>query len=77
MVWKRVLAEHPNLLPATNKISIEDARSQWTTHDNVDKWFDDAKLDLIKSGFVRHVLVLDGSGKVESELDFLGEDVKH
>jgi hypothetical protein len=75
-VWKKVLLEYPNSLQAANKISVEDARSQWTTHDNLDNWFDDAKLDLIKSGLVRDVLVLDGSGKVESELDFRGEDVK-
>ena len=60
----------------SNKISVEDARSQWTTHGNLDKWFDDAKLDLLKSGLVRDILVLDGHGKVESELDFRGEDVK-
>jgi hypothetical protein len=75
-VWRKVLLEYPNSLQAANKISVEDARSQWTTHDNLDKWFDDAKLDLLKSGLVRDILVLDGHGKVESELDFRGEDVK-
>jgi hypothetical protein len=51
-VWRKVRSECPAALQAANKISVEDASAQWTTCDNLDQWFDDAKKDLIGTGLV-------------------------
>ncbi len=42
-VWRTVLREHPAQLQAANKMSVDDARAQWTTFDNLQQWFDDVK----------------------------------
>ena len=69
-VWRKVRSEYPDALQAANKISVEDARAQWTTHDNLNQWFDDAKKDLVATGLVEDKAVLDENGKVVSEVCF-------
>ncbi|KAI2510989.1 hypothetical protein MHU86_3461 [Fragilaria crotonensis] len=69
-VWRKVRSEYPDALQAANKISVEDARAQWTTHDNLNQWFDDAKKDLVATGLVEDRAVHDENGKVVSEVYF-------
>ncbi len=69
-VWRKVCSEFPAALQAANKISVEDARAQWTTYDNLDQWFDDVKKDLIGTGLVEDKVVLDEDGKLVSEVCF-------
>jgi len=69
-VWKKVRKEFPEALQAATKISVEDARAQWTTHDNLNQWFDDVKKDLISTGLVDDVMVLDDNGELVSEVCF-------
>ena len=70
-VWRKVLKVYPEALQAATKISIEDARAQWTTYDNLNQWFDDAKKDLVGTGLVVDERVLDEKGNVVSEVRFL------
>jgi hypothetical protein len=37
LVWRKVCSKFPAALQAANKISVEDARAQWTTYDNLDQ----------------------------------------
>ncbi|KAI2493647.1 hypothetical protein MHU86_20900 [Fragilaria crotonensis] len=69
-VWRKVRSEYPDALQAANKISVEDARAQWTTHDNLNQWFDDVKKDLVATGLVEDKAVLDENGNVASEVCF-------
>lgn len=69
-VWRKVRSEYPDALQAANKISVEDARAQWTTHDNLNQWFDDVKKDLVATGLVEDKAVLDENGNVVSEVCF-------
>ena len=69
-VWRKVRSEFPAALQAANKISVEDARAQWTTYNNLDQWFDDVKKDLIGTGLVEDKVVLDADGKLVSEVSF-------
>jgi len=55
---------------------MEEARSKWTTVSNLQQWFDDAKMDLIKSGLVINKEVRDEEGQLLSELDFRSEEVR-
>lgn len=41
-VWRKVRTEYPDALQDANKISVDDARAQSTTYDNLNQWFDDA-----------------------------------
>lgn len=75
-VWKKLRTDFPESLQAANKMSLEDARAQWTTHDNLAQWFDDAKGDLLRSGMVIDRVILDNNGAIETELDFRNDDVK-
>jgi len=34
-VWRKVRCEFPDKLQASNKLSVDDARAQWTTHQNL------------------------------------------
>ncbi|KAI2506187.1 hypothetical protein MHU86_8222 [Fragilaria crotonensis] len=70
LVWRKVRNKFPEALQAANKVCVEDARAQWTTFDNLDQWFDDVKKDLITTGLVDDEIVLDGDGKVVSEVRF-------
>ena len=58
---------YPHAVQAGAKVSIEDARAQWTTHDNLSQWFDDAKNDLIATGLVDDKEVYDNNGELLSE----------
>ena len=69
-VWRKVRSEFPEVLQAGTKISVEDARAQWTTYDNLDQWFDDVKKDLVATGLVEDKAVLDEEGKLVSEVCF-------
>ncbi|KAI2507438.1 hypothetical protein MHU86_6930 [Fragilaria crotonensis] len=67
-VWRRVRREFPDKLQAANKLSVDDARAQWTTHQNLQQWFDDAKLDLIATGLCIDQEVRGADGTLVSEL---------
>ena len=75
-VWKKVRTQHPDRIQAATKVSMEEARSKWTTVDNLEQWFDDEKVDLIKSGLVIDSEVRDAQGELLSELDFRSEEVR-
>ncbi len=69
-VWKKLRTRHPDRMQAATKVSMEEARSKWTTVDKLEQWFDDAKVDLIKSGLVINSELRDSQGQLLSELDF-------
>jgi hypothetical protein len=48
--WKKVRNEFPEALQVATKLMVEDTGAQWTTFDNLNQWFDDAKKDLLKTG---------------------------
>jgi hypothetical protein len=75
-VWRKVLRDHPEGMQASNRVLVEDARAQWTTHDNLQQWFDDAKRDLLSTGLVLEREVFDENGALISELDFRSEEVE-
>ncbi len=60
-VWKK-LRTVPESLHAAIKMSLEDARVQWTTHNNLAQWFDDAKGNLLHSGLAIDCVILDNNG---------------
>jgi hypothetical protein len=43
-------------------MSMHDSCAQWTTFDNLQQWFHDAKNDLIESGLVIDAEVRDANG---------------
>jgi hypothetical protein len=52
-VWRKVRRVFSELLQAATNLIVEDTRAQWTTHDTLNQWFDDAKQDLlIKTGML-------------------------
>ena len=65
--------EHLDAFQAATKVSIEDARAQWTTHDNLNQWFDDAMSNLLRTGLDVDEAVLDEEGGIVSELLFLSD----
>jgi hypothetical protein len=73
--WKKLRSKFPQSVQAAKKMSVEDARAQWTTHDNLDQWFDDARRDLLQSGLVTDDVILNDNGTVHSELNFCSDDV--
>ena len=75
-VWKKLRNDFPVTMQAATKLSVDDARAEWTTFENLNQWFDDAKRDLIKTGLVVDEPVLDDKGNVTSELNFRSEEVK-
>ena len=79
--WRKLHKTHPEKLQAANVATGEDACLRWTTYNNLQKWFDDAKLDLIASGLVSDNAVVNERGELISEVDFGspqrgGDDVK-
>ena len=66
--WKKLRTRHPEQLQAGTKVSMEEARSKWTTVNNLEQWFNDAKVDLIKSGLVIDREVRDAEGTLLSEV---------
>jgi hypothetical protein len=74
-VWKKVQREFPEKLQATSKLSVDDARAQWTRQ-QFTAMVDDAKRDLIDSGLVIDREVSDtNDGNLTSELDFRLDEV--
>ena len=73
--WKKLRSRHPERLQAGTKVSMEEARSKWTTVNNLEQWFDDVKADLINSGLVIDREVRDAGGKLMLEVDFCSDDV--
>jgi hypothetical protein len=69
-VWRKVRREYPDVVQAGHKVSIDDARAQWTTHNNLSQWFDDAKRDLIATGLAEDIEVYNDEGELVSELTF-------
>jgi hypothetical protein len=69
-VWRKVRKEYPQALQAATKMTVEDARAQWTTHDNLNQWFDDVKADLLSTGMVVDEIELDENGQLLSEVRF-------
>ena len=69
-VWRKLRTTFPEKLQAAKKISVEDARAQWTTFDNLNQWFDDAKKDLLRTGLVDDIEVWDEEGNMVSEVLF-------
>ena len=74
--WKKLRSQRPEQVQAATKVTMEEARSKWTTVLNLQQWFDDAKMDLIKSGLVINKEVRDEEGQLLSELDFRSEEVR-
>jgi hypothetical protein len=69
--WRKLRKEFPESFQAATKLSVEDSRAQWTTHDNLFQWFDDAKKDLISTGLVINKKeVLNEDGGIVSEVQF-------
>ena len=69
-VWRKLRKDYPQSLQAGKKTSVEDARAQWTTHENLSQWFDDVKRDLLLSGLVIDEPTYDKDGGLLSELKF-------
>ena len=71
-VWRKVRTEFPESLQAATKIAAEDARAQWTTHDNLNQWFDDVKKDLLATALLveDEEVYYDEEGEMVSEVRF-------
>jgi hypothetical protein len=70
-VWRKARTKYPDGIQAGTKIAVDDARAQWTTYDNLDQWFDDAKRDIIATGLVEDEKIYDSeSGELVSEVRF-------
>ena len=67
-VWRKVQHEFPVKLQAANKVRVNDARAQRTTHQTIQQWFDDAKYDLIAMGLCIDQEVQDANGILVLEL---------
>lgn len=74
--WRKLRREHPEKLQAAKKLSVDDSRAEWTTHQNLQQWFDDAKRDMIETGLCIDQEVRGPSGELLSELDFRSDEVK-
>jgi hypothetical protein len=73
--WKKLRSKFPQAVPAAKKMSVKDARAQWTTHNNLDQCINDARRDLLQSGLVTDDVILNDNGTVHSELNFRSDDV--
>ena len=60
--WKKLWTQHPEQLQAGTKVPMEEARSKWTTKNNFEQCFNDAKVNLIKLGLVIDREVRDTGG---------------
>ena len=75
-MWKKACQQFPDKLQAANKVSVDDARSEWTTYENLQQWFHDTKRDLLESRLCIDQEVRDCDGNLVSELDFRSQEVK-
>ena len=57
-------------MQAAPKIAVKDAWAQWTTHNNLNQWFDDVKKDLLATGLVENEIVFGKEGEMVSEVRF-------
>jgi len=69
-VWKKLKTHHPEALQAAPKMTVEDARAQWTTYSNQNQWFDDVKSDLLVTRMVVDENELDENGVLLTEVRF-------
>jgi hypothetical protein len=69
-IWQKIRKVFPESLQPATKLTVEDARAQWTTHDNLNQWIDNAKQDLINTCLVIDEEVLDEKGAMVSEALF-------
>ena len=69
--WRKLRKDFPESFQAATKLSVEGQRAQWTTHNNIFQWFDDAKKDLIGTGLVLDKEVMNEEGGIVSEVQFL------
>ena len=67
-VWRKVRKQYLQALQAASKLTVKDGRAQWTTHDNLNQWFDDVKADLLSSEMVVDEIELDENGRLLSEV---------
>jgi hypothetical protein len=47
--WQKLRRDFPEQLQLANKMSMHDSHAQWTTFDNLQQWFNDAKMILLKA----------------------------
>jgi hypothetical protein len=52
-------------------MTVEDGSAQWTTHDNLNQWFENVKADLLSSGMVVDEVELDKDGKLLSKVSIV------
>ncbi len=69
-VWKKLKTHHPEALQAAPKMTVEDARAQWTTYSNQNQWFDDVTSDLLVTRMVVDENELDENGVLLTEVRF-------
>ena len=67
---------NPDATQSATKVSVEDARAEWTTFENLDCWFTDAKQDVINSGLVIDETLLGKKGNIILELNFQSDEVQ-
>ena len=73
LVWRKARVAYPEALQEATKIAVEYACAQWTTYNNLNQWFDDAKKDIIATGLVVDESVYNAENRelvVVSELRF-------
>jgi hypothetical protein len=75
-VCRKLRMHNPDATQSATKVSVEDARAEWTTFENLDRWFTDAKQDVINSGLVIDETLLDEKGNIISELNFQSDEVR-
>ncbi len=81
-VWRKVQREIPHALQAGTNMLVDNARTQRTTHDNLNQWFDDARKDILSTGLAVDENVFNEDGVLVSEVRFLKdterpEDYQH
>ena len=74
-VWKMLCSKFLQSVQAAKKSSVEDAQAQWTTYNNLDQWFDDARRDHCQCGLETHNVILNDNGTAHSELNFCSDNV--
>jgi hypothetical protein len=57
-----VHAEYPLALQAATQMTVEDVRARWTTHNNLNQWFNDVIADLLSTGMVVDEVELEEKG---------------
>ena len=70
--WRKLRVEFPEALQASTRlIVLENKRTQWTTFDNLNHWFDNVIKDLLKTvGLVLNQQLQNDEGEEVSEVMF-------